>query len=63
MDIAGLSTALSSARLSNQVGIAMLSKTMDQNEAAGDGLLKMIDASVMELSVTPHIGSNIDLSV
>lgn len=63
MDIAGLSTALSSARLSNQVGIAMLSKTMDQNEAAGDGLLKMIDASAMELSVTPHIGSNIDLSV
>lgn len=63
MDIAGLSTALSSARLSNQVGIAMLSKSMDQNEAAGEGLLKMIDASAMELSVTPHIGSNIDLSV
>ena len=63
MDIAGLSTALSSARLSNQVGIAMLSKSMDQNEAAGEGLIKMIDASAMELSVTPHIGSNIDLSV
>ena len=63
MDIAGLSTALSSARLHNEVGIAMLSKTMDQSEAAGDGLLRMIDASAMERSVTPHIGANIDLSV
>ena len=35
MDIAGLSTALSSARLNNEVGIAMLSNTMDQSEHIG----------------------------
>ena len=63
MDIAGLSTALSTARLGNEVGVAMLSKAMDQNEAAGNGLLKMIDASAMERSVNPHIGSHFDMSV
>lgn len=63
MDIAGLSTALSTARLGNEVGVAMLGKAMDQNEAAGNGLLKMIDASAMERSVNPHIGSHFDMSV
>lgn len=63
MDIAGLSTALSNIRLGNEVGVAMLSKAMDQNEAAGNGLLKMIDASAMERSVNPHIGSHFDMSV
>lgn len=63
MDIAGLSTALSNVRLGNEVGVAMLSKAMDQNEAAGNGLLKMIDASAMERSVNPHIGSHFDMSV
>ena len=63
MDVAALSMNMSTNKLQSAVGIAMLSKTMDQSEAAGDGLLKMIDASAMERSVTPHIGANIDLSV
>ncbi len=43
--------------------IAMLSKALDTNEAAGNGLLKMIDAAAMERSVNPSVGSNFDMVV
>ena len=44
----------------SKVDIAMLSKALDTNEAAGNGLLKMIDAAAMERSVNPSVGSNFD---
>lgn len=62
MDIAGLSTSLAYANTANQVGIAMLSKSLDLNEQQGASLVSMMDRS-MELSVNPHIGSNFDMSV
>lgn len=58
MDIASLSTALSMSQVNNDVGILMLSKQLDTAEAAGDSMIKM-----MELSVNPHIGANIDVSI
>lgn len=63
MDIAGLSMALAQTSVQNDVSIAVLSKTMDANETMGDGIANMIDAAAMERSVTPHIGSNIDISI
>lgn len=62
MDIAGLSTTLSQINTQNQVGIAMLSKTLDTNEAQGASLISMMDRS-MELSVNPNVGANFDMSV
>lgn len=62
MDIAGLSTTLSQINTQNQVGIAMLSKTIDTNEQQGASLISMMDRS-MELSVNPNIGANFDMSV
>lgn len=62
MDIAGLSTALSSVNTLNQVGTAMLSKTLDTQESQGAALVNMMDRS-MELSVNPNIGANFDMSV
>ncbi|MBP5309017.1 MAG: YjfB family protein [Lachnospiraceae bacterium] len=47
----------------SKVDIAMLSKALDTNEAAGNGLLKMIDAAAMERSVNPSVGSNFDMVV
>ena len=47
----------------SKVDIAMLSKALDTNEAAGTGLLKMIDAAAMERSVNPSVGSNFDMVV
>lgn len=62
MNIPELSTALANAKLSSQVGIAVLDKALENSEATGESLINMMDRS-MELSVNPHIGSNIDMLV
>lgn len=58
MDIVGLSTAMSMADVQTDYGIAVLSRSLDDMEIAGEGLRKM-----MEASVTSHLGGNIDVSV
>jgi len=63
MDIAGISMALSNVSLQSKVSTAVLDKTMDTNEALGQGLVQMIDAAAMERSVNPSVGSSFDMSV
>lgn len=63
MDIAGLSMSMSTNRIQSQVSTAVLSKTMDTNEALGQGLVQMIDAAAMERSVNPSVGANFDMTV
>lgn len=58
MDIASLSTALSMTELNNDIGILMLGKQLDAAETMGDSMVKL-----MEQSVTPHLGGNIDISL
>lgn len=58
MDIASLSTAMSTQNILNDVGVAMLSKSLDIVEDMGDGMVK-----IMESSVTPYLGQNIDYYV
>lgn len=58
MDIASLSTALNMSQLNNDIGVLMLSKQLDAAETMGDSMIKL-----MEQSVTPHLGGNIDISV
>ena len=58
MDIASLSTALSMSKLSNEIGTLMLRKQLDNAEVMGESMIK-----IMEQSVTPHLGGNIDISV
>ena len=55
MDIASLSTAMSTQNILNDVSIAMLSKSLDTVEDMGDGMV-----TIMESSVTPYLGQNID---
>lgn len=62
MNIPELSTAMASSRLQNQVGTAMLSKSLHDAESAGASMIQMMDRS-MELSVNPSVGSNIDVLV
>ena len=62
-NIASLSMSLAESSTLSKVGIAMLSKTLDSNEAAGQGLLQMIDSAAMERSVNPAVGSNFDVSI
>ncbi len=63
MDIAGLSTSLAQVNLTNNFGVAMLSKQLDMNESMGQSMVEMMDRSMMEQSVTPHLGSHFDMSV
>lgn len=58
MDIASLSTALSSIQTGNDVGVLMLSKQLDYAQTQGDSMVK-----ALEQSVAPHLGGNIDVQV
>ncbi len=61
MDIQGLSlasTVLSNANVQSSVGMAMLNKAMDTQEANGEAL-----ASMLERSVNPMVGQNIDIRI
>lgn len=58
MDVAGLSTVLSSTQLVNDVQVAVLKQSLDTLETNGDGLTKM-----MEASVNPGLGQNIDIRI
>ena len=58
MTIGGVSTNISTTNVKNDVDLLMLKKSLDTLETSGDSLTKM-----MEASVNPHIGGNIDLSV
>lgn len=63
MDIAGLSMSLSSNKVMSQVSTAVLSKAMDTSEALGEGLVQIMDAAAMELSVNPGVGANFDMRI
>lgn len=58
MDIASLSTVLNLSQLNNDIGTIMLSKQLDLVEAQGENMVK-----ALEQSVTPHLGSNFDMTV
>ena len=58
MDIPTLSVAMSQANVVNQYNVAMLAKTLDTVEESGALMIKM-----MEQSVNPNLGQNIDLRV
>ena len=61
MDITGLSASMRTIDTQSKVGVAVLGKAMDTNEALGAGLVEMLDAAAMEQSVNPHIGGNMDI--
>lgn len=58
MNIAGLSTNLSTINVVNDVQVAVLRQSLDTLETSGDSLTKM-----MEASVNPELGQNIDIRI
>ncbi len=58
MDIAALSIASSQMNISTQVSTAVLSMSLDTVEQSGDNMIKM-----MEQSVAPSLGQNIDIQL
>lgn len=58
MDIAALSMQASSLQASDMVSVAVFKKTLETMEGTEESLIKM-----MEQSVNPNLGQNIDLRV
>jgi hypothetical protein len=58
MIIGGLYTSISTSDINNDIQVAMLRKSLDTIETSGSELTKM-----MEASVTPELGQNIDISI
>lgn len=56
MDIASYSMSNASESILSQVSVAMLAKTLDMQEVMGEEMTKM-----MEMSVNPSVGGNIDI--
>lgn len=58
MDIAELSMSLNAIEVQSKAGMAVLDKSLENMEVMGDGMRKLL-----ETSVTPNLGQNIDISV
>lgn len=63
MDIAEVSMALANASVLSQVGTAVLDKSLDASRELGAGMVQILDAAAMELSVNPDVGANFDIRV
>lgn len=59
--IEGMAVNLSQSSLMTKVSTEVLAMSMDQLEMTGAGLIDMMNRSVMENSVAPHLGGNIDI--
>ena len=58
MDVAGLSSVMSVAQTQNDIGYAVMAKALDQFQQTGEGMQK-----ILESSVNPNLGQNIDYQV
>lgn len=58
MDIMSLSGIPSTANITNDIQIAVLSKSLDTYQTTGENLTRM-----MEASVNPNLGQNIDIRI
>ena len=56
MSIASLSTDMALEKTMTAVGTAVMKQTMDTNEILGNEMIKMMEKSVM-----PHLGNNVDV--
>lgn len=61
MDIAQLSTAIAMQNTNLKVDIAVMKMGKDVVEQNGAGMVEMMKQ--LELSIHPHIGSNIDVTL
>lgn len=62
MDIPALSMALSQNQILNDVGVAMLSKSLDNMQEAGASMVATMEAAPAP-SLDPNLGANFDISI
>lgn len=58
MDIPALSIAMSQANLGSNLGVALMSESLENADETGEALIKL-----MEQSVNPSVGQNIDIKL
>ena len=65
MDVAVLSMGLSQMKVAQQASISVMKMAMDTAKMQTADLTKMLEANtkMMEQSVNPHLGANIDIRV
>ncbi|MBW4827889.1 MAG: YjfB family protein [Clostridiaceae bacterium] len=65
MDIAGLSMGLSQMKVAQEASVSIMKMAMDTAKGQNVDLAKMLEVNtrIMEQSVNPNIGGNIDISL
>ncbi len=65
MDIAAIASMIKYTNLRQEAGMSVLKIAMDNAKQQADDLNKIIEQSarIMELSVNPHLGGKIDISL
>lgn len=58
MDITQVVAAIPTMNLGNEIAARVMKLSLDNMETAGEGIKKM-----MEMSVNPSLGGNIDISI
>lgn len=58
MDITQVVAAIPTMNLGNQIAASVMKMSLNQMETTGEGMKKM-----MEMSVNPSLGGNIDISL
>ena len=62
IDITALSTPISQANLSERVGVAVLKMAIDNVQKQNQSIVQILETTTkaMELSIQPHLGSQVD---
>jgi hypothetical protein len=65
MDIAAMSIILSQTKVQQEAGISVMKMAMDTSKIQNNELVQMIqdNTKLMEQSVQPFLGKNVDLSL
>ena len=63
MNIGSVSMNISNINTQTKVGIAMLDKSLEASQEVGMDMVDMMTKSLIEQSVTPNLGSNVDMYI
>ena len=63
MNVANMAMNMPQTQLMTQVGTAVLSMSLDSMTEQGDAMVEMMNRSMMENSVNPELGGNIDIMI
>ena len=63
MNVGKMAMNMLQTQLMTQVGTAFLSMSLDSMTEQGDAMVEMMNRSMMENSVNPDLGGNIDIMI